>query len=179
MTTSSSKRVLLERIFNVERGFCRFGVDPVIFEILLYTARCVYANGNFLWSLYIRVSIPLKEIFKALEGVNEEIMELERLRDNIEKMHRLAEDLPPGKPFKTRVNVGCDFYMQANVDVHKYLMCVGLGYYVEFNKDEALTYIRYRTDKFKQHAEDLRDKGARVRAQITLALHCIEQVQGL
>lgn len=121
----------------------------------------------------------LSDIFKALEGVNEEIMELERLRDNIEKMHRLADGLPDGKPLKTRVNVGCDFYMQANVDVHKYLVCVGLGYYVEFTKDEALAYIRYRTEKFKSHAEDLRDKGARVRAQITLALHCIGQVQGL
>lgn len=121
----------------------------------------------------------LKQIFVTLEAVNEEIMDLERLQNTIDKMTQLADELPPGKPLKTRVNVGCDFYMQANVDVQTFLVCVGLGYYVEFTKDEALEYIRKRTKKLKEHAQELRDKGARVRAQITLALHCIEQVQGL
>lgn len=121
----------------------------------------------------------LKQIFVALETVNEEIMDLERLQNTIDKMTRLADDLPPGKPLKTRVNVGCDFYMQANVDVRTFLVCVGLGYYVEYTKDEALEYIRTRTKRLEGHAEELRDKGARVRAQITLALHCMEQVQGL
>jgi len=121
----------------------------------------------------------LKHIFAALETVNEEIMDLDRLHDTIGKMTALSDELPAGKPFKTRVNVGCDFYMQANVDVRTYLVCVGLGYYVEYTKDEALAYIRHRTGKLKRHADELRDKGARVRAQITLALHCVEQEQGL
>lgn len=121
----------------------------------------------------------LNQIFVALEAVNEEIMDLERLQNTIDKMTLLAGELPPGKPLKTRVNVGCDFYMQANVDVRTFLVCVGLGYYVEFTKNEALEYIQKRTKKLKEHAEELRDKGARVRAQITLALHCMEQVQGL
>lgn len=121
----------------------------------------------------------LKQIFTTLEAVNEEIMDLERMDTTIETMTRLAADVPAGKPLKTRVNVGCDFYMQANVDVQKFMVCVGLGCYVEFTKDEALTFIRFRAKKLREHADDLRDKGARVRAQITLALHCIQQVQGL
>lgn len=121
----------------------------------------------------------LKRIFSALEAVNEELMDLERMRDSISTMSRLADDQPAGKPLKTRVNVGCDFFMQANVDVRTYLVCVGLGCYLEFTRDEALAHIRHRTKMLEDNAEDLRDKGARVRAQITLALHCIEQVQGL
>lgn len=121
----------------------------------------------------------LKQIFTALEVVNEELMELERLSTNIESMSQLADDAPAGKPLKTRVNVGCDFFMQANVDVSKFLVSVGLGCYVEFTKDEALAHIRQRVLRLKSHADELRDKGARVRAQITLALHCIGQMQAL
>lgn len=121
----------------------------------------------------------LKQIFTTLEAVNEEIMDLERVDTTIGTMSRLADDVPAGRPFKTRINVGCDFYMRANVDVRKFLVCVGLGCYVEFTKDEALAFIRSRTKKLREHADELRDKGARVRAQITLALHCIQQVQGL
>jgi len=121
----------------------------------------------------------LKDIFTALETVNEELLDMERLHDTIGKMSAQADDLPAGKPLKARVNVGCDFYMQANVDVRTYLVCVGLNYYVEYTKDEALAYIQHRIKKLKNHVDELRDKGARVRAQITLALHCLQQEQGL
>lgn len=121
----------------------------------------------------------LKRIFQALEVVNEELLDLEQLQENIGTMCRLSDGLPAGKPLKTRVNVGCDFFMQANVDVRTFLVCVGLGHYVEFTKDEALAYARHRAGKLREHAQELRDKGARVRAQITLALQCIQDVQGL
>lgn len=124
----------------------------------------------------------LKQIFKAIEVVNDEITDLQNARDSIESMCSLSDEAAAsgaGKPLKTRVNVGCDYYMQANVDVRKFMVCVGLGYYVEFTRDEALEHIRHRTKKLRDHEQDLRDKGARVRAQITLALHCIQQLQGL
>lgn len=121
----------------------------------------------------------LKTIFQSLEAVNEEIMDLERLRGTVTTMTKLADELPAGKPLKTRVNVGCDFYMQANVDVRKYLVSVGLGLYVEYDKEETLEYIQHRTKRLREHADELRDKGAQVRAQITLALHCIQDLQNL
>ncbi|KAF0772598.1 protein UXT [Aphis craccivora] len=121
----------------------------------------------------------LKQISTALDMINEQIAELEDVRDTVETMSQLACELPAGKSLKTRVNVGCDFFMQANADVRTFLVCVGLGYYVEYTKDETLAHVQVRSKLLKERADELRDKGARVRAQITLALHCIQEVQGL
>lgn len=121
----------------------------------------------------------LKQISAALDVINDQISELEDVRNTVETMSRLADELPTGKPLKTRVNVGCDFFMQANADVQTFLVCVGLGYYLEYTRDETLAHVRIRANVLKKRADELRDKGARVRAQITLALHCIQEVQGL
>ncbi|CAI6346061.1 unnamed protein product [Macrosiphum euphorbiae] len=121
----------------------------------------------------------LRQISAALDVINDQISELEDVRNTVDTMSRLAGELPAGKPLKTRVNVGCDFFMQANADVRTFLVCVGLGYYVEYTRDETLAHVRVRTKLLKERADDLRDKGARVRAQITLALHCIQAEQGL
>nr|BAH72055.1 ACYPI009844 [Acyrthosiphon pisum] len=121
----------------------------------------------------------LKQISAALDVINDQISELEDVRNTVDTMSQLAGELPAGKPLKTRVNVGCDFFMQANADVRTFLVCVGLGCYVEYTRDETLAHVRVRTKLLKERADDLRDQGARVRAQITLALHCIQAEQGL
>lgn len=126
----------------------------------------------------------LNQIFAALDAVNGEIMELTQVEQSIVTMNRLADDRSTATAasqgrLKTRVNVGCDYYMQADVDLARYMVCVGLGCYVEFTKDEALAFVRHRADKLRNYANELRDKGARVRAQITLALHCIQEVQNI
>lgn len=121
----------------------------------------------------------LKQISAALDVINEQISELEAVRNTVETMCMLESELPAGKPLKTRVNVGCDYFMQANADIRTFLVCVGLNYYVEYTKDETLAHVRIRSKLLKERADELRDKGARVRSQITLALHCIQEVQGL
>ncbi|XP_050420505.1 uncharacterized protein LOC126833295 [Adelges cooleyi] len=120
----------------------------------------------------------LKRIHVAVDMLNQEIMELEQTGNSIKTLSRLAAERP-GKPLKTRVNVGCDFYMQANVEPHTYLVCVGLGHYLEFTETEATAFVRHRSQLLKARADELRDEGARVRAQITLALHCIQDLQNI
>ncbi|XP_022163973.1 protein UXT homolog [Myzus persicae] len=122
----------------------------------------------------------LRQISAELDRVNEQISELEDVRNTVETMTMLASELPAGKQLKTRVKVGCDFFMQAKPDLRTFLVCVGLDYYVEYTKDETLAHVQFRSKLLRQRADELRDQGAQVRAQITLALHCIQaELQGL
>lgn len=117
----------------------------------------------------------LAQNFRLLDTIEEELANLEQAGANILSMAKLAGD----EPLKTRVNVGCDFFMQANADVKMFLVCVGLDCYVEFNRDEALEFVRFRASQLQKRAAEVRDKGAQIRAQITLALHCIQEVERL
>lgn len=113
--------------------------------------------------------------FQKLDAMEEELVNIERTEINISTMEDLAEDNPPN----TRVNIGCDFFMEARPDASKYLVCIGLDCYLEFTPDEAQTYLRHRASKLKKRAAEVREKNAQLRAQLTMALHCIQQIEGL
>lgn len=117
----------------------------------------------------------LQQIDLRLQQTNAEISDLIQQRHALKvitdkKMH------PNG--FKTQVNLGCDFFMEAAVtETSKLLINIGLNHYLEFSVDEANKYLDVRIKAFEKKAEELRDKSTETKAHIKLMLFGIGELQ--
>ena len=59
--------------------------------------------------------------------------------------------MKPGQPLKTKVDLGCNFYCQAQVpEPNLIYIDIGLGVYVQFTLDEAVKFIDRRTNVSRQ-----------------------------
>ncbi|KPJ01467.1 hypothetical protein RR46_08504 [Papilio xuthus] len=109
-----------------------------------------------------------------LQKVNEEISEL------VQEKHTLKvitdEKLHPNG-FKTKVDIGCNFFMEAFVpDTSKLLMHIGLKHYMEFTVSEANTYIDARIKVYEAKAEEIKKKIYTTKAHIKLMLFGVQQL---
>ncbi|XP_013183262.2 protein UXT homolog [Amyelois transitella] len=117
----------------------------------------------------------LQQLQEKLGQINSEIADLIQQKHTIKvitdkNMH------PDG--FKTQVNLGCNFFMEASVqDTSKLLMNIGLNHYLEFNLEEANKYLDVRIKAFEIKAEELQNKGAETRAHIKMMLFGIAELQ--
>ncbi|KAJ1523473.1 hypothetical protein ONE63_001327 [Megalurothrips usitatus] len=124
------------------------------------------------------VNDVLKEDLKKLENqlsqINCESREYLELKNMV---HTLQEaDLGPDG-FKTKVDVGCNFYMQANVtDPSKMFVDIGLGNYVELTSTEALKFCEMRMALLKRKAEVVQAECAKTKGHIKLVLHGIAEL---
>lgn len=117
----------------------------------------------------------LRRVQIRLEKINTETSDLIQEKHTIKvitdkKMH------PDG--FKTQVNIGCNFFMEAAVrDTSTLLMNLGLNTYLEFTLEEANKYLDVRIKAFEEMATALQDKAAKIRAHIKMMLIGIGQLQ--
>ncbi|XP_022818099.1 protein UXT [Spodoptera litura] len=117
----------------------------------------------------------LRRVQIKLEKTNAEISDLIQEKHTIrvvtdKKMH------PNG--FKTQVNIGCNFFMEAAVrDTSKLLMNIGLNNYLEFTLEEANKYLDVRIKAFEELATALQNKAAKIKAHIKMMLIGIGQLQ--
>lgn len=121
----------------------------------------------------------LKEDLRVLEirlqQVNAEISDL------IQQKHTLKiitdKDLHPNG-FKTQVNLGCNFFMEAAVeDVSKMLVNIGLNHYLELTHTEVVKYLDVRIKALESKSEELKTKSAETKAHIKLILMGINELQ--
>lgn len=116
----------------------------------------------------------LKQMELRLQEVNGEITDL------IQQKHALKVITDKGthpNGFKTQVNVGCNFFMEASVsNTSKLLMNVGLNHYLEFTVEEANRYLDMRIKAFEKKAEELKNQGAETKAHIKLMLFHIGEI---
>ncbi|XP_014232965.1 protein UXT homolog [Trichogramma pretiosum] len=127
------------------------------------------------------INFKLKEDLRILEQQldkkNTEILEFQQLKDTIKV---LKENKMDEKGFKTKVDIGQNIFMQAQVDdASKIMLNVGLGYYVEFTLDEALVLIDVRIKIFNKQIENLKTEVAKTNAHIKCMLIGIRELQGL
>lgn len=117
----------------------------------------------------------LRKLEFRLQQVNAEIADLVQQKHTLKvitdkKIH------PNG--FKTQVNIGCNFFMEASVpDTSKLLMNVGLNHHLEFTIEEAYRYLDVRIKAFEEKAEELLTKAAETKAHIKLMLFGIGELQ--
>ncbi|CAH0400332.1 unnamed protein product [Chilo suppressalis] len=110
----------------------------------------------------------LKKLEIRLQMINGEVADL------IQQKHTLKvisdKNVHPSG-FKTQVNLGCNFFMEASVtDMSTLLMNVGLNHFVEFTIDESNKYLDIRIKAFEEKAAELQQKAAETKAHIKLML---------
>ncbi|CAH1783149.1 unnamed protein product [Owenia fusiformis] len=118
----------------------------------------------------------LKTILDRRDQVYSETAEYLQLKSIIE---RLRQDTPSTqKNLKTKIDLGCNFYCQANVpDASMITVCIGHGFYVEFTLDEAIKFIDKKTNQLTEKSDVLTKDAAKVKAHIKLVLQALKEIQ--
>ncbi|CAN6881625.1 unnamed protein product, partial [Brassica oleracea] len=94
----------------------------------------------------------------------EEQKELSDLRKNLETLDKNGVN-----SLRTVVNLGSEVYMQAEVpDTRHIFMDVGLGFHVEFTRQDALEYIPQREERVEKQLEEVNGVIAQIKGRIKL-----------
>ncbi|XP_063706389.1 protein UXT homolog [Culicoides brevitarsis] len=108
----------------------------------------------------------LKYYEQHLQQLTAENLEYTQLKHQITTIKTL-----PGDSFKTQVNIGGDFFMQAKVPSKETILVnIGLNVFVEFTLDEALKFAQMKINILDKQAEIVRDEVCRIKAHIKLCL---------
>ncbi|KAK3915966.1 Protein UXT-like protein [Frankliniella fusca] len=112
-----------------------------------------------------------------LDQINREIAEYVELKNMINTTKE-ADFGPDG--FKTKVDIGCNFYMQANVlDPSQLFVDIGLGNYVELTTNEAQKFCEMRISLLLSKAKVIQGECAKTKGHIKLVLHGIGELSAL
>ena len=118
----------------------------------------------------------LKSVLEERDKIYGEIAEFLALKNSIETIKRAG--LREGEPLKTKVDLGCNFYCQAQVPDPGFVFVeVGLGFFVEFTLGEAIAHIEKRTKGLEKKAEKLTDDSCKIKANIKLTLEGLKELQ--
>lgn len=123
----------------------------------------------------------LKEDLRVLEQrflhINGEISDL------TQQMHALkvvTDKTVHPDGFKTQVNIGCNFLIEASVpDTSKLLINIGLNHFLEFSAEEGSKYLDVRIKAYEKKAEELQNKAAETKAHIKLMLFNLGELYGV
>ncbi|XP_045502623.1 protein UXT homolog [Colias croceus] len=117
----------------------------------------------------------LRILHLKLQQINAEISDLIQQKHSL-KVITDKNVHPDG--FKTQVNLGCNFFMEASVTDTSYLLInIGLNTFLEFNLEEANKYLDARIKVFEQKSEEMISKAAETKAHIKLMLFGINELQ--
>lgn len=120
----------------------------------------------------------LETVMKTQEEVNSKISEYLQLKSIIESIKNC--DGGAWKGLKTQVDLGCNFYCQAQVtDPTKILVSVGYGFFVEFTLDEALTFIEKKCNQLATYSSKLGNDSSKIKAHIKLVLEGLRELQDI
>ncbi|XP_060078215.1 protein UXT-like [Ylistrum balloti] len=109
-----------------------------------------------------------------LYGQVAEYLQLKTVIERVQSTDYTKEEL------KTKVDIGCNFYVQANVpDASRIYVCVGFGFFVEFKMEEALRFIDKKTARLNDQCEKISKDIAKVKAHIKLVLEGLREMQGI
>ncbi|XP_069360550.1 protein UXT homolog [Maniola hyperantus] len=117
----------------------------------------------------------LRILHLKLQHINAELTDLIQQKHTLKVITNKSVH-PNG--FKSQVNIGCNFFMEACVtDTSKLLMNIGLNHYLEFSTDEAFRYLDARIKVFEQKSEEICNKAVETKAHIKLMLIGIGELE--
>ena len=91
-----------------------------------------------------------------------------------------AAEIPSGKPLETQVDLGCNFYVQAEVkNPQKLFVDVGFGFFLELTQDEALDFIGKKNQLLETKAKALTEESTKIKTNIKLVINGLRELQGL
>jgi len=117
----------------------------------------------------------LRKIQEQQDKIYAEIAEYLQLKITIERMQtfKLTE-----KPLKTKVDLGCNFYVNAKVqDTRTIFVKIGFGFFLELTLAEAVDFIKKRAELLEKIASALSKDSAKVKANIKIVLEGLRELQ--
>ncbi|XP_026188570.1 protein UXT [Mastacembelus armatus] len=117
----------------------------------------------------------LRNVLEQRDAVYEKISQYLQLKNTIQSLQESDSE-----QLKTDVDLGCNFYVQAEVDdSSRICVAVGYGFFVEMNHDEALRFIDKKTSQLTAFTEQLTKDSAKIKANIRMVLEGLRELQGL
>lgn len=118
----------------------------------------------------------LRVLLEQRDKVYGQLAEYYQLKTTIEqiKSNEVTTNL------KTKVDLGCNFYVQANVpNGTRIFVFIGFGFFLEMTLDEALKFIDKRTHFLNEHSNRLTSDAVKVKANIRLVIEGLRELQNL
>ena len=115
----------------------------------------------------------LRKVHEQRDKLYSSIADYLQLKNTIERLKIFN-----GGKMRTQVDLGCNFYCQAEVKETKMiLVAVGCGFFVEFTLDEAVKFIDKKVEHLTKQAEALTRDSANIKAHIKIALQGLSELQ--
>ena len=117
----------------------------------------------------------LRKVHDQRDKLYSSIADYLQLKNTIERLKIFN-----GGKMRTQVDLGCNFYCQAEVKETKMiLVAVGCGFFVEFTLDEAVKFVDKKVQHLTKQAETFTRDSARIKAHIKIALQGLSELQML
>nr|CAG4639731.1 EOG090X0MWD [Daphnia magna]SVE80550.1 EOG090X0MWD [Daphnia magna]SVE81117.1 EOG090X0MWD [Daphnia magna]SVE82323.1 EOG090X0MWD [Daphnia magna]SVE82886.1 EOG090X0MWD [Daphnia magna] len=117
----------------------------------------------------------LKSCLAARENYVSDIQEYLQLLKTIKNLDEFDVN-----PLKTKVDLGCGFFVQAEVpDVSTILVSVGFGFFLELTLTEACTFITKKVEQIGGRVKVLEEEASHIKADIKMMLNTLGQLQGV
>ncbi|CAO1424160.1 unnamed protein product [Diamesa tonsa] len=108
----------------------------------------------------------LESLEKELAKNNEELIEFMQLEKSLEF---LKENKPNG--FTTKVDVGSNMFIQASVPkIEPILINIGLNTYLELELEEALKFLKMKSNILNKESDVIREQTLKIRSEIKILL---------
>uniref|UniRef100_A0A1E1WXI6 Putative transcriptional regulator uxt n=1 Tax=Amblyomma aureolatum TaxID=187763 RepID=A0A1E1WXI6_9ACAR len=119
----------------------------------------------------------LRKCLDERDSICAKLAELLQLRTVVERIQEVEANK---ETFRTQVDLGCNFYVQAVVpDVSKIFVQVGMGFYVELTHDEALWFVGRREAMLEEELQRVSKESANIKAHIQMVLQGLRELQEL
>ncbi|KAL5014893.1 hypothetical protein ScPMuIL_009163 [Solemya velum] len=123
-----------------------------------------------------KLRTDLRKVHEKRDVIYSELAEFLQLKTAIENI----KETNSTNDLKTRVDLGCNFYIQANIpDSSKIFVAVGLDIYLEMTLDEASTFIEKKISKMNEHVSMLSKDLAKIKAHIKLVIEGLREIQSI
>ncbi|XP_050032145.1 protein UXT [Dermacentor andersoni] len=119
----------------------------------------------------------LRRCLEERDRICAKLAELLQLRTVVERIQEVAANK---ETFRTQVDLGCNFYVQAVVpDVSKIFVQVGMGFFVELTHEETLWFVGRREALLEAELQRVSKESANIKAHIQMVLQGLREIQGL
>ncbi|KAK8765092.1 uxt prefoldin-like subunit [Amblyomma americanum] len=119
----------------------------------------------------------LRKCLDERDRICAKLAELLQLRTVIERIQEVEANK---ETFRTQVDLGCNFYVQAVVpDVSKIFVQVGMGFFLELTHDEALWFVGRQEAMLEEKLQRVSEESANIKAHIQMVLQGLRELQDL
>lgn len=119
----------------------------------------------------------LRRCLEERDRVCGKLAELLQLRTMVERIQEVQANK---ETFRTQVDLGCNFFVQAVVpDPSRVFVQVGLGFFLELTHEETLWFVTRREGLLEDELQRLSKESASIKAHIQMVVQGLRELQDL